>query len=245
MLSHTEVARPEPTPQPQILKALVAPGSPPPPAPPDTRTDELLARAVEDYDPVAADAQAEALDAKATRKVVGPLLRLLRLYRLAAALTLAPIAAAALACGLDLDREEEEWAVRVALAATFAPIATYLLVRLNFLAIHEADYERELLFDLDLGAERRTSAAEFMTLDPTRCRHGLQDFAGRTRALIALSRRLDKSAALLAKDVRYLYRAVIVVWWSCWPPARRRHARPAYRPQRRSGRAVAARPARW
>jgi hypothetical protein len=211
MLPHPGAARPEPIPATQILKTFLGPGGPgsPPPAPVDARTADLLARAAEAYDPAAADTQAEALCAKANRKLIGPLLKLLRVYRLAVALALAPLAAAALACGLDLDQEREDVAVGAALAALLAPVCAYLLVRLNFLAIHEADYERELLFDLDLGAERRTSAAEFMTLDPERCRHGLQDFAARTRALIALSRRLDKSSALLAKDVRYLYRAVI------------------------------------
>ena len=191
-----------------IVKSII---SMPAAGPQDARTSELLAHAALGYDSAAADAQAEALCAKASRKLINPLLKLLRVYRLAVALAPIPIAAAALACGLDLDREGEEIAAGAALAALLAPIGAYLLVRLNFLAIHEADYERELLFDLDLGAERRTSAAQFMTLDKTACRTGLQDFAGRTRALIALTRRLDKSSALLAKDVRYLYRAVIVL----------------------------------
>ena len=191
-----------------IVKSFI---SMPAPAPHDERTSDLLAHAVEGYDPAAADAQAEVLCAKANRKLIAPLMKLLRVYRLAVALAPVPIAAAALACGLDLDRESENLATGAALAALLAPIGAYLLVRLNFLAIHEADYERELLFDLDLGAERRTSAAQFMTLDKTVCRLGLQDFAGRTRALIALTRRLDKSSALLAKDVRYLYRAVVVL----------------------------------
>ncbi|HEY3812268.1 MAG TPA: hypothetical protein VGL66_03510 [Caulobacteraceae bacterium] len=207
MTTHNDTPRQDPMPAAQLLKTLMVPPGQPPQA--DARIAELLARAAEGYDSAAANAQAEALDAKATRKVIAPLMRLLRIYRLAAALILAPMAAVALACGIDLDQEEEEFALGAVLAATLAPIGAYLSVRLNFLAIHEADYERELLFELDLGAERRTSAAEFMTLDPTACRHGLQDFAGRTRALISLSRRLDKSAALLAKDVRYLYRAVI------------------------------------
>src|SRR5262249_3238784 len=153
----------------------------------------------------------EALCAKANRKVINPLLKLLGVYRTAVALTLIPVAIAALASGLELDRQNQEAAVLTALVALLAPIAAYLLVRLNFLAIHEADYERELLLALDLGAERRTSAAEFMTLDKASCSHGLQDFAGRTRALIALTRQLDKRSALLAKDVRYLFRAVIAI----------------------------------
>ena len=177
----------------------------------DARTAELLAHAAGAYDPAAAEAQSEALCGKANRKVIGPLMKLLAIYRRAVALALVPAGAAALACGLDLDRDGEPIAAGAALTALLAPVGAYLWVRLNFLAIHEADYERELLFALDLGAERRTAAAEFMTLDPHACRKGLQDFAGRTRVLIALTRRLDKSSALLAKDVRYLYRAVIAM----------------------------------
>ncbi|HWE44850.1 MAG TPA: hypothetical protein VG407_02390 [Caulobacteraceae bacterium] len=211
MSSHSIPTKPYGAPTASLLKVLLAPqaASPAPPGGPADR--DLLARAAEGYDPAAADAQAEALCADANRKLINPLLKLLRAYRLAVALVLAPTAVAALACALPLDADDEKAAAGLALATTLAPIAAYLIVRLNFLAIHEADYERELLFKLDLGAERRTSAAEFMTLDPDACRRGLQDFAGRTRALIALTRRLDKSSALLAKDVRYLYRAVIAL----------------------------------
>jgi hypothetical protein len=124
------------------------------------------------------------------------------------------VGAATAACGFLL-RGGGDLGPELALASLMAPMIAYLFVRLNFLAIHEADYERELLFDLDLGAERRRAAAEFMTLDRELCRRGLQDFAGRTRALISLTRTLDKSAALLAKDVRYLYRAVASVIGLC------------------------------
>jgi hypothetical protein len=183
------------------------PGSPPPAAgaaggsePPD-----------QGYDPAAAEAQAEALCATANRKVIGPLMKLLGTYRLAVGLALLPVAVGAIVCGLDLSREDDEVAACAVLATALAPCVAYLLVRLNFLALHEADYERELLFALDLGAERRTSAAEFAILDTEACLHGLQDFAGRTRALIALTRRMDRNSALLAKDVRYLCRTVIVL----------------------------------